>query len=187
MKTHAVGVLVPLFALGFVAGTAAQSASGSHNVVSGTVSKIDHAAKAVAVKSKDGATVVVHETEKTVKHGAAAAKEGGQAVVHYSAEAGKNVGHAVKHVGTKIFEASKGVVTKVDAAAKTVTIKTAQGAEQVYHVAEDGVVSAGKTAGHAGAEAWQHLEGAAKKGAEVTVHYTQEGGRRVAHAFHHEG
>jgi arginine repressor len=187
MKMHAVGVFVPLLALTLVATTAAQSTSGSHNVVSGTVSKIDHAAKTVAVKSKDGATVVVHETDKTVKHGAAAAQEGGQAVAHYSAEAGKNVGHSVKHVGSKVFEVSKGVVTKVDAAAKTVTIKTAQGAEQVYYVAEDGVVSASKAAGHASAEAWQHLETATKKGAAVTIHYTQEGGRRVAHAFYHEG
>jgi hypothetical protein len=50
MKAHAVGALVPLFILGFVAATAAQSASGSHSVVSGTGSKIDHAAKVVAVR-----------------------------------------------------------------------------------------------------------------------------------------
>ena len=44
----------PLCALAIVATTAAQSTSGSHNVVSGTVSKIDHTAKTVAVKTRDG-------------------------------------------------------------------------------------------------------------------------------------
>ena len=46
----------------------AQSSTGEH-ALSGIVDKIDTAARTVAVKVKDGTTVVVHETERTVKHG----------------------------------------------------------------------------------------------------------------------
>lgn len=180
--------VLSIVALSLAASTlvAAQSSSGEHHVLSGVVSKIDHAAKTVAVKTRDGATVVVHETEKTLEHGAAAAKEGGHMVVHYSTQAGRAVGHTVKHVGQKALSTTKGVVTKVDSTARTVTIRTAQGAEHVYHVAEDGVVSAGKATGHAAAETWGHLEDTARKGANLTVHFTEEAGRRVAHAVGHD-
>jgi hypothetical protein len=59
-------------------------------------------------------------------------------------------------------------VDKVDDAGKTVSVKTADGSVVVFHAAEDGVVGTGD---------------AVKEGGRVTVHYTEDGARKVAHAF----
>lgn len=84
-----------------------------------------------------------------------------------------------------------GVVHKVDGAAKTIALKTKDGTESVYHLADDGVISAGegvstgaKATATATADAARFAADAAKTSGRVTVHYTEEGGKKIAHALH---
>jgi hypothetical protein len=59
-----------------------------------------------------------------------------------------------------------GTVTKVDAGAKTVAVKTADGTVQVFDATESAIADVGKGTATA---------------AKVSVHYTEEGGKKVAH------
>jgi len=58
-------------------------------------------------------------------------------------------------------------VKSVDHAAKTVTVKR-DGAEETYHLTDDAVRETGKGLDKAG---------------KVTVYYTEEGGKKIAHFF----
>jgi hypothetical protein len=139
-----------------------------HNIISGTIIKIDNAAKTVTIKTATGAEVVAKETARTVKEGGTAAKEGGEAVVHYTTSGAEHSAVAIKVVGDKTLKIAEGTVDKVDAGAKTVAVKTKDGAVVVFDSAVDGVISAGD---------------AMKTGARVTIHYTEDGAKKIAHAF----
>ena len=68
------------------------------------------------------------------------------------------------------FKATKGTVTKFDKETKTIVIKSADGTEKTFELAGKALEDAGKATGAGVA-----------KGAKVTVHYTEEGGKKVAH------
>ncbi len=70
------------------------------------------------------------------------------------------------------------VVKKVDKGTKTVLIKTADGTEHTIKYTDKTVVEGTKDAGVAKASAKSYL--GAKKGAKVTIHYTEEGGEKTA-------
>jgi hypothetical protein len=63
-------------------------------------------------------------------------------------------------------------VSKLDRGGKTIAVKTADGAEVTYKVSEHAVVDAGKDTGKA-----------VEKASKVTVYYTEEGGKKIAHFF----
>lgn len=148
------------------------------HIVAGIVTKVDAAAKTATIKTKDGVEVVASDV-------AAGAKAGSHAVVHYTESGGKSSVKGVKYVGSATVHESRGVITKVDAGAKTVAVKTAGGTTEVYHVAEDGVLSAGKAVGQGSADAWAGLDAAMKKSTTVTVQWTETAGKKTAHAFAH--
>jgi hypothetical protein len=148
--------------------TAPVHAQEKHNIISGTITKIDNAAKTVTIKTTTGTEVVAKETARTVKEGGTAAKEGGEAVVHYTTSGAEHTAVAIKPVGNKTVKVTEGTVDKVDGAAKTVAVKTKDGSVVVFNSAADGVISAG---------------GAMKQGAHVTIHYTEDGTKKIAHAF----
>lgn len=160
--------------------------------VSGTISKIDTAAKTIAVKTADGAEHVFHYTEHTVvKAGAEAGKgaktsavdsylagkQGTHVVVHYTEEGAQKTATGVDDLGKGTVKATKGTVTKVDEAGHTMTVKTENGAEETYHVAKDATVDTKD-----GVVKGAHY---AEKGAKVTVQYTEEAGQKVAHFIKH--
>jgi hypothetical protein len=209
-----------LLAVGATSVTADQ-----HDVLFGTIQKIDAAAQTIAVKTKDGAETVFQTTEKTVKQGAQTVTEGANVVVQHTSDGAKKVAQSIKVTGKNVVNTGVGVVTKVDQKARTVTMKMADGTEQVFGLAKDGVISAGRTVGStaekagtavtkdtektgeavakAGKTAGEkttaaaktttdtarqvgtQLAEAAKKGTKVTVYYTEEAGKKIAHAFQH--
>jgi len=63
-------------------------------------------------------------------------------------------------------------VSKIGAGGKTVVVKLADGTEQTF-----------ETTGHAAAEIGSATAAGTEKVAKVTVHYTEEGGKKVAHFF----
>jgi cytoskeletal protein RodZ len=159
----------------------AKSNPVEHAIV-GTVESVDNAAKTVSIKTADGTVKVVKVSEKTTVEGmkaganytALGAEKGAHIVVKYSGDGADATVTGIKYLGKGTVRVSEGTVTKVDDAAKTVTVKTASGAEEVYSWSEKGTVETGK--------------GIAKgttQGAKVSVYYTEEGGKKVAHFFKH--
>ena len=149
----------------------------------GTVEKVDKAAKTVLVKTKDGTEHTFHLVDRTVVHGAQATRhgadaaaddlgEGSEVVVHSTKTGTEDTAEEIDHVGKDGLKTSEGAITHFDRGARTMTIKTADGTEQTYRLSQHAAQDAGKDTGDA-----------AKKSAHVTVYYSEEAGRKVAHFF----
>jgi hypothetical protein len=158
----------------------------THAVVA-SVDKVDDATKTVAVKTADGAVETFKYTDKTTVTGAKdvakvsdlSGKESYHFVVHYTTVGADKVATGFDYAGKGTWKATKATVVGVDDAAKTVTVKTADGAEWTMHTSEHCTVDTGKGVAKFGTESGKGIA----KGSEVTVHYTEEGGKKVAHFF----
>jgi hypothetical protein len=179
------GALVAFAALAlFLAATAAPA--GATGVVTGTLTKVDAAGKTIAVKTADGTVDTVKFTEKTTVHGAKglakgadlAGKEGGHVIVHTAGEGADRTAHSIVWVGDKTVKATDVTVEEAGKGTKTVAVKTADGTKDTYEVSEHATVDAGKDVGKYSAKG-------VEKGAHVTVYYTEEGGKKIIHAFQH--
>ncbi len=177
-------VVLSLAAMCFV--TARTSAQTSTNVVTGTIHKVDSGAKTIAVKTADGTVETVKFTEKTTVHGLKegakgadlAGKEGGHVIVHTVGEGADKTAHSVEWLGDKTVHATEGTVEEVGKGSKTVAVKTADGAKETFVVADHAAVNSGKDIARYSARG-------AKKGEHVTVYYTEEAGKKIAHVFKH--
>ena len=149
------------------------------SAVVGTVKTVDKATKTVVVKTGEGTEHTFKFVGHTVAHGAEATakgskdafltmKEGDQVIVHYTVKGTEKTAEEVDHVGKEGLKASEVTVKAVDHGAKTVTVKTAEGGEETYHLAGRAVKETGK--------------GLEKTG-KVTVYYTEESGKKIAHFF----
>jgi hypothetical protein len=156
------------------------------HVVSGTVEKVDAGAKTVAVKTADGTVETVKFTGKTtvtgLKDGAKGAdlvgKEGGHVIVHTTGEGAEKTAHSVEWFGDKTVHTTEGTVEDVGKGTKVVAVKTADGTKEAFEVSEHATVDTGKAVGRYSAVG-------AKKGEHVTVYYTEEAGKKIAHLFKH--
>ena len=162
---------------------AVRAADDVASAVHGTITKLDDGTKTMVVKTKDGTEHTVHFTDKTAVWGAdktaAGAKdsfkglsEGSEVVVHYTAKGTEKSAVEVDKVGKDGLKAVDGTVTKVGKDGKTVVVKSADGTEHTFDVA-----------GHDTADSAKEIGKAADKGGKVTVYYTEEGGKKVAHFF----
>jgi len=162
------------------------SAENPTHVISGTIEKVDAAAKTIAVKTADGTVETVKFTEKTTVHGLKdgakgadlVGKEGGHVIVHATGEGADKAAHSVVWFGEKTVHTTEGTVEDVGAGTKTVAVKTADGSKQAFDVSEHATVDTGKAVGRYSALG-------AKKGEHVTVYYTEEAGKKIAHLFKH--
>jgi|SRR5581483_5202221 len=159
------------------------------HVVAGVVTKLDAMSKTIVVRTADGTEEIfkyttattVHASEdaaKAIKTGAGdsylAGKEGTHVIVHYTGEGSDKAAIGIDDFGQDTLKVSKGTVIRVDRAGRTFVIRGEDGAEDIYHVAEDATIDS------------EHgiVKGAeltAKEGANVTVHYTEKAGRKIAH------
>ncbi len=151
--------------------------------VEGTVKKVDAGSKTVVVSAADGTEHTVHFVKKTsvqgwdaaeagAKDGMHGVKEGSHVVVHYTVKGTEKTAQEVDRIGEGGLKVTEGTVGKIDRGAKTIAVKTADGVETTYRITEHASVDAGKDIG----------EGA-KKAGKVTVYYTEEGGKKIAHFF----
>lgn len=162
------------------------------HAVEGAVTKIDTSAKTIAIKAADGTEHVFKYTEKTTVRGIKAGahetkagaveaymkgKEGTDVVVHYTGEGMDKSAVAIRDMGKDTVKVARGTVTKVDKTGHTVTVKTEDGSEETYHLAKDATVE-----GEHGV-----MKGAdyAKEGEKVSVHYTEDAGKKIAHFVRH--
>ena len=177
-------VVVGLAAICSVA--ASRSEQASTNVTTGTIEKVDSGAKTITVKTADGTVETVKVTEKTTVHGLKdaakgtdlAGKEGGHVIVHTVGEGADKTADSVEWVGDKTVHATEGTVEDVGEGSKTVAVKTADGTKETFVVADHAVVTSGKDIARYSARG-------AKKGEHVTVYYTEEAGKKIAHVFRH--
>jgi arginine repressor len=153
------------------------------HAVHGTVTKVDSASKTVVVKTADGTEHTIKFADKTVVDGvdvtADAAKgsfhglkEGSEVVAHYTVKGTEKTAVEVDKVGKDGMKATEGTVTEIDRGAKVVAVKTADGTVQTFKMSDHAVADAGKGIGKG-----------TEKTAKVTVYYTEESGKKIAHFF----
>ena len=146
------------------------------NVVHGTVTKVDNATKTVVVKSADGTEHTIKVTGDTAykgtKEGFDGLKEGTEVVARTSGKGVEETGLEIGKVGKDSLKVTKGTVTKIDEGAKTVVVKTADGTEKTFEYTGDAGKDVGKAVGKG-----------TEKSAKVTVYYTTEAGKKIAHFF----
>ena len=160
--------------------------STATDVLTGIIDKVDSAAKTIAVRTADGTVQTVKFTEKTTVSGLKDAakgadlvgKEGGHVIVHTAGEGADKTADSVHWLGDRTVHTSEGTVDEVGAGAKTVAVKTADGTKETFEVADHATVDTGKNVA-------RYSEQGAKKGEHVTVYYTEEAGRKIAHVFKH--
>lgn len=146
------------------------------SIIHGTVKKVDKATKTVVVKTADGTEhtikVTGDATVKGTKAGVDGLKEGTEVVARTTGKGAEETGDAIGKVGKGSMKVAKGTVEKVDKGAKTVVVKSADGTEKTFEYTEN----AGKDMGTA-------VGAGTEKGAKVTVYYTEEAGKKIAHFF----
>lgn len=151
--------------------------------VEGTVKKVDSGTKTVVVAGADGTEHTIHIVKKTSVHGwdsteAGAkdgmhgVKEGSHVVVHYTTKGTNKTAEEMDRIGDGGLKVAQGTVEKIDHGGKTIAVKTADGAEATYDVTSHAAADAGKETG----------KGVTKAG-KVTIYYTEEGGKKIAHFF----
>lgn len=152
------------------------------------VNKVDTAAKTISCKTADGTEEVFKYTDQTTVKGTKdiakasdlAGKDGYHFVVHYTKKGSDKVVSGMDFAGKGAWKDTKGTVEAVDHGTKTVTVKMADGSVETFHMADHCTVDAGKGVAKMSTDAGQGVA----KGSEVTVHYTEESGKKVAHFLH---
>jgi hypothetical protein len=150
--------------------------------VVGTVKTVDKGTKTVVIKTGEGTEHTFKFVGRTIAHGGVAVgkgskdafegvKDGDEVIVHYTEKGTVKTAQEVDHLGKDGLHASLVAVKSVDHGAKTVVVKTGQGAEETYHLTDEAARETGK---------------GLKEGAKVTVYYTDDAGKRVAHYFKEE-
>jgi hypothetical protein len=149
----------------------------------GTISKIDKAAKTIAIKTADGTEHVFHWAKDTTVHGTTAAdmaakdswhglKEGSEVVAHSTKRGTEDTAVEVDKVGDKGLTKTEGTVKEIDRGGKKLVVETADGTEHTFELT-----------GHAAADAGTDLAAGAEKGTKVVVYSTESSGKKIAHFF----
>jgi hypothetical protein len=136
----------------------------------------DSAAKPSGVA--EAAKAVGQDAKALGKDVAATTKEGAQLVARKTEQGVEKTVGAVKEGWERTVQTSAGVVTKVDEKARTITVKTKDGVEHVYEVSKDSTITVGRKIGRGG----EALGLSIKEGAEVTVRFVDQSGKKIAHA-----
>jgi hypothetical protein len=151
--------------------------------VHGTIKSLDSAAKTFVVKTADGTehtfklgnSTVIHGTKKTVagtKDAFRGLKEGSEVAVHYTVKGSDKTAEEIDYTGKDGLKATEGTVTRIDRSGKVLALKTAKGTEETFRMSDNAAEDAGK-----------EIEAAGDKSGKVTVYYTEEAGRKIAHFF----
>jgi hypothetical protein len=170
MKTLIIAVLLAI----------AVSAADTVLAVHGTISKMDSSTKTIVVKAADGTEHTLHFVAKTTVLGTEAGakdtfhglQQGSEVVAHYTTTGAEDSAAEVDMVGKGGLKASEGTISKLDRGGKDLAVKSADGTEQTFKLAD-----------HAAQDGAKDVDKAAEKSAKVTVYYTEEAGKKIAHFF----
>ena len=144
----------------------------------GTMKKFYQGANTIVVEAIDGLQHVYEFTRDLIVHGGKRAgpdalkglQPGTTVVVHYTVSGAKASATEVDIIDAETLRITEGSVTHIDRRKGEITIRYANGTEEQFRLTE-----------HAAAEAAQ--PGAPAEGAQVTVYYTDDIGRKVVHYF----
>jgi len=146
------------------------------SVVHGTVTKVDKGTKTVVVKTADGTEHTIKVADQATVHGTKEGfdglKEGSEVVARSTAKGTEETADEIGKVGKDGMKVTKGTVTKVDKDTKTVVVKSADGTEKTFDYT-----------GHAAEDVGKDVGKGTEKGSKVTVYYTEESGKKIAHFF----
>ena len=170
--------LVTTLVIGASAQDSPPSRSKAGHAVIGEVRKVDRAAGKVVVKTAEGTEETFkfagRTTARGLKDGGEGIEEGTQVVVHYTGEGAEKTAVGVEQVGKNAPRVVEGAVVGTGKGARTVIVKTPAGAEETIRLTDRCMVDTGKGV-------VKGTEYTAKEGERVTVHYTESGGRKIAH------
>jgi hypothetical protein len=177
MKIIAMAVLALAFA------SAARADEDVVSAVHGTVVKIDKGTNTVVIKSADGSRHSLHFVDATTVHGADLSAQGAsdswhgltkgsEVVAHYSARGTEDTAVEIDKIGGDGLKTAKGTVTDIDRGGKTLVVDTGDGAKKTFELTD-----------HASADAGKGVVKGTAKGSKVTVYYTEDAGKKVAHFF----
>jgi len=149
----------------------------------GNITHLDTASKTVVVKTKQGTELTLNFIDTTTVRGvdkaAAGAKsefkglsEGSEVIVHYWQGDSGTTAYEIDKVGKDGVKYVDGTVSKVGKDGKTVVVKAADGTEHTFDVVGNDTADAAKKIGKA-----------SNKAGKVTVFYTEDSGKKVAHFF----
>lgn len=146
------------------------------SIIHGTVKKIDKDTKTVVVKTADGTEHTIKVADQATVHGTEQGfdglKEGSEVVARCTEKGADKTADDLGKVGKDGMKVTKGTITKIDKDTKTMVVKSADGTEKTFEYTDDAAKDLGKATGKG-----------TEKGAKVTVYYTEEGGKKVAHFF----
>ena len=146
----------------------------------GTVQKEHAAANTIVVKTADGVEHLFHFTKDLVVHG----KKGGGAealqglrngstvAVHYTVVGNDAAALEIDQIGDEGLASTEGTVVGINRARRQITIRFESGKTETFELTERAVSGVGKD-----------IDSAPVGTVRVTVYYTDDGGRRVAHFF----
>jgi hypothetical protein len=150
--------LLGLFAVASLLTLGVFAADDVSNAIHGTITKLDSTAKTMVIKTKDGTEHTVHFADKTVVWGADKTAAGAKDAFKGLSEGSEVIVHYSEKGGQDT--------------ATVVVVKAADGTEHTFDVAGRDTADAAKGIGKA-----------ADKTGKVTVYYSEEGGKKVAHFF----
>jgi hypothetical protein len=93
-------------------------------------------------------------------------------VAHYTAKGTEKTAVEVDKVGKDGIKSVDGTITHIDRAGKTLAVKAADGTEDTFRLS-----------GHAAADGGKDIAKGTEKSAKVTVYYTEDAGKKIAHFF----
>lgn len=162
---------------------AAYAAEDVVTAVHGTIKKIDSATKTVVVKTADGSEHSLHFLDKTVVHGVEASAEGAtdswhglkvgtEVVAHYTTEGTEDTAREIDRVGKDGLKTTDGMIKDIDRDGRKLILKSAGGVESTFRLTD-----------HAAKDGGKDIVKGMEKGTKVTVYYTEDAGKKIAHFF----
>ena len=144
----------------------------------GTMQKFYRGANTIVVVTLDGLQHVYEFTRDLIVHGGKHAgpdalkglQPGTTVVIHYTVSGSKASATEVDIVGGEALRITEGRVAHIDRRKGEIVIRYDNGTEEQFRLTE-----------HAASEATQ--PGAPAEGAQVTIYYTDDIGRKVVHYF----
>jgi hypothetical protein len=151
--------------------------------VHGTIKKIDAGTKTMVVKSGDGSGHTLRLLDTSAVHGAKASaqagkdswhglSEGSEVVAHYTKRGGEDTVIEIDKVDKDGMKAATGTIKDLDRDGKKLVVKADDGTESTFRLTD-----------HAAKDAGTDVAKGTEKGTKVTVYYTEEAGKKIAHFY----
>ena len=153
------------------------------SAVHGTVVGINEGTKILIVKTADGTSHSLHVADKTAVHGAElpahgtsdswhGLSSGSQVIAHFTKHGTEDTAVEIDRVGMDGLKTSKGTIADIDRDGKKLVVDSGDGTKMTFDLTD-----------HASEDAGKGIAKGTVKGSKVTVYYTEDAGKKLAHFF----